>query len=255
MCWRRARAGSVATSSAPPARTTAPFEEQHEGICIAAVTQGTFQYRSPQGSAVLAPGALLLGNAGTCFECGHEHGTGDRCLSFHFTPEHLEAVVAAVPGARRTAFTRPASAAAARAAAADRRGRSRARRWRRRCARGACAAPRRCGRDRRSPAPTDGAERRAGATSGASPPRCAGSRREAHEPLSLADLAREAAMSPYHFLRTFRQLVGMTPHQFVLRTRLHRAAVRLRRSDERSRRSPSTPASTTCRPSIGAFGA
>ena len=38
-------------------------------------------------------------------------------------------------------------------------------------------------------------------------------------------------MSPYHFLRTFRQVVGMTPHQFVLRTRMHRAAVRLRRSD------------------------
>ena len=55
---------------------------------------------------------------------------------------------------------------------------------------------------------------------------------KAHEPLSLADLAREAAMSPYHFLRTFRHVVGMTPHQFMLRTRLHRAAVRLRRSDE-----------------------
>jgi AraC family transcriptional regulator len=32
-------------------------------------------------------------------------------------------------------------------------------------------------------------------------------------------------------LRTFREVVGVTPHQFVLRTRLHRAAVRLRRSD------------------------
>jgi AraC-like DNA-binding protein len=50
--------------------------------------------------------------------------------------------------------------------------------------------------------------------------------------LALTDLAREAATSPYHFLRIFRQLVGMTPHQYVLRTRLHRAAVRLRRSDE-----------------------
>jgi AraC-like DNA-binding protein len=39
-------------------------------------------------------------------------------------------------------------------------------------------------------------------------------------------------MSPYHFLRVFKQVTGMTPHQFVLRTRLHRAAVRLRRSDE-----------------------
>jgi AraC-like DNA-binding protein len=49
-------------------------------------------------------------------------------------------------------------------------------------------------------------------------------------PLSLADLAGEAAMSRYHFLRTFRQVVGMTPHQFILRTRLHTAAIELRRS-------------------------
>jgi AraC family transcriptional regulator len=54
---------------------------------------------------------------------------------------------------------------------------------------------------------------------------------EAHEPLALADLAHEAGMSRYHFLRTFRQVAGMTPHQLVLRTRLHRAAVRLRTSD------------------------
>jgi len=53
---------------------------------------------------------------------------------------------------------------------------------------------------------------------------------QADEPLPLADLAREAAMSPYHFLRSFRALVGMTPHQFVLYTRLNRAAVRLRRT-------------------------
>ena len=56
---------------------------------------------------MLAPGGLLLGNAGACFECGHEHGTGDRCLAFSFTPAVLEAVVSAVPGARRTAFAVP----------------------------------------------------------------------------------------------------------------------------------------------------
>jgi AraC-like DNA-binding protein len=55
---------------------------------------------------------------------------------------------------------------------------------------------------------------------------------EAHDALSLTELAGEAATSPYHFLRTFRQVVGMTPHQFVLRTRLHRVAVRLRTSVE-----------------------
>jgi len=50
--------------------------------------------------------------------------------------------------------------------------------------------------------------------------------------LSLGALAQEAGLSRYHFLRTFRTLVGMTPHQYVLRTRMNRAAVRLRLSDE-----------------------
>jgi len=54
------------------------FEERHDTASIAAVTAGTFQYRSGGGRAVLAPGVILLGNAGACFECGHELGTGDR---------------------------------------------------------------------------------------------------------------------------------------------------------------------------------
>jgi AraC family transcriptional regulator len=53
---------------------------------------------------------------------------------------------------------------------------------------------------------------------------------EANNPLGLADLAREVAMSRYHFLRTFRQVVGVTPHQFILRTRLQNAAIALRLS-------------------------
>lgn len=39
-------------------------------------------------------------------------------------------------------------------------------------------------------------------------------------------------MSAYHFLRTFRNLVRMTPHQYLLHVRMNRAAVRLRLSDE-----------------------
>ena len=52
----------------------------------------------------------------------------------------------------------------------------------------------------------------------------------AEAPISLGELAAGAGVSPYHFLRTFRHVAGMTPYQFVLRTRLHRAAVRLRTS-------------------------
>jgi len=45
--------------------------------------------------------------------------------------------------------------------------------------------------------------------------------------LSLASLARDSGLSPYHFLRTFERLTGVTPHQFVLRARLREAAMRL----------------------------
>lgn len=54
----------------------------------------------------------------------------------------------------------------------------------------------------------------------------------ADETLSLSELADVAAMSPYHFLRTFRAVVGITPHQYILHTRLGRAAVRLRRTSQ-----------------------
>ncbi|HEY1244907.1 MAG TPA: AraC family transcriptional regulator [Hyphomicrobiaceae bacterium] len=220
--------GDVVCTAGPHDR---PYEERHEAVSIAAVTAGTFQYRTGAGRAVLAPGGILLGNAGTCFECGHEHSHGDRSLAFSFAPDALEAVVAAVPGARRTAFAVPhlpplpdlmpllAAAEAAREAAD-------------------------------SAELEEVAVRLAGAVTAtlhdATRPARAPSRRDegrisealrrieadADGPLALADLARAAGMSPFHFLRTFRQVAGMTPHQYVLRTRLSRAAVRLRTSHE-----------------------
>jgi transcriptional regulator GlxA family with amidase domain len=47
------------------------------------------------------------------------------------------------------------------------------------------------------------------------------------EPLSIAELAGIACMSPYHFMRIFREVVGATPYQYLLRTRLRHAAIDL----------------------------
>jgi AraC-like DNA-binding protein len=47
------------------------------------------------------------------------------------------------------------------------------------------------------------------------------------EPQPLADLAREAGLSRFHFLRAFRDATGVTPHQWLLRARLRDAARRL----------------------------
>jgi AraC family transcriptional regulator len=206
------------------------LEERHDAACIAAVTHGTFQYRSAQGVAVLAAGALLLGNAGHCFECGHEHGTGDRCLAFHFAPDHLETIVAALPSVRRTNFTMPClpplplvlPLVAAAETARDEDDAAELEELALRLA-GAVAAVAgevlvACEPSRRDQRRITQALRRIEA--------------DFRERLTLTELAREAAMSPYHFLRTFRELVGMTPHQFVLRTRLNRAAVWLRGSQE-----------------------
>lgn len=55
---------------------------------------------------------------------------------------------------------------------------------------------------------------------------------EPEEPVTLRQLAHDVAMSPYHFLRTFNVISGVTPYQFVLAQRLRRAAVRLRRTTD-----------------------
>jgi AraC family transcriptional regulator len=205
-----------------------PFEERHRGFSIAAVMSGSFQYRSSQGDAILAPGALLLGNHGTCYQCGHEHGMGDRCLSFRYEPEFFESLLAEVAGGGKSGFARtslpPIADSVSLLAQLE-------------AAKGtgefetlaydmAAMAVRASGNGRRGVVRTTSRDER----------RISDALRHiegsADERLSLATLADAVGMSRYHFLRTFRRVVGMTPHQYVLRTRMQRAAARIRQSEE-----------------------
>src|SRR5262249_4762523 len=47
--------------------------------------------------------------------------------------------------------------------------------------------------------------------------------------LFIRDIAREARMSPFHFIRQFEALFGLTPHQFRIQLRLDRAKLLLAR--------------------------
>ena len=53
----------------------------------------------------------------------------------------------------------------------------------------------------------------------------------AHEPVDLERAARQAGLSPFHFLRLFARIVGVTPHQYLVRSRLRRAARALAADD------------------------
>jgi len=200
-------------------------------FCIAAVMQGSFQYRTTQGSATLVPGAILLGNHQSCFECGHDHGAGDRCLSFMFDPVYFETILSSIPAMRTVTFRSPrlpplmsltriltdAELARSEGDAV----------WFEQLALDLAARTARFVTDNtaaeRDPSRRD--EQRIAIVL----------RRietGANMPLGIGELARDAAMSPYNFLRTFRRVAGMTLHQYILRTRLQDAAVRLRRSSQ-----------------------
>jgi AraC-like DNA-binding protein len=51
-------------------------------------------------------------------------------------------------------------------------------------------------------------------------------------PLTIDDVAREAEMSPFHFIRQFSALFGETPHQLRIQARLDRARHLLALSDD-----------------------
>jgi AraC-like DNA-binding protein len=54
-----------------------------------------------------------------------------------------------------------------------------------------------------------------------------------HRQIDLDDAAAQAGISPFHFLRLFSNVLGVTPHQYLVRSRLRHAA-RLLSDDDRS---------------------
>ncbi|BAY90804.1 MULTISPECIES: helix-turn-helix transcriptional regulator [unclassified Tolypothrix] len=51
-----------------------------------------------------------------------------------------------------------------------------------------------------------------------------------HQEIKLSEIAAIAQMSQYHFLRLFKQSMGVTPHQYILQCRINRATYLLQYS-------------------------
>lgn len=206
----------VCALGARSAPSTGAYARTRAGVELG----GAFLVRSSLGEALMAPNAMLLGNAGGEYEFRHVDDGGDRSLVFEYDGAFLDEIGpgsfrrASIPGSPGTA------SAAALAVEALREPDPEAILEAAFAVAGVAIAA-----DARRPT-------RAAAAVALYASRVARAVRyiEAHsaDDCSLATLAREARLSRYHFLRVFAALTGQTPRQHVIAVRLRRAATALR---------------------------
>jgi len=205
-----------------------PFAELHDRFSFAYVRKGTFGYETRGRVFELVAGSLLIGRPGDEYICTHDHHVcGDECLSVQLTPD-----VAETTGVRPRSWHSgglppvPEVVVLGELAQAAAEGRSDVGLDEvglmlvARCAEVVSGesqkATKAAARDRRRAVET-----------------AMWMDANAHEPIGLDSAAGEAGLSPFHFLRLFRDVLGVTPHQYLLRARLRRAA-RLLADEERS---------------------
>ncbi|MBS0338823.1 MAG: helix-turn-helix transcriptional regulator [Proteobacteria bacterium] len=197
----------------------APYPESHARHAIAYVRKGSFTCHARGESFELVAGSVMVGRPGDEYMCTHDHHQcGDECLAFHFAPEFVEALgrgdaawraggVAPLPGLMVLGELAQAAAEGRHDIGVDEIAMLFAARYTELVA----------GR-KRTPAGTAARDRR----------RAVDVARwleaHSHEPLDLDAAAGEAGLSAFHFLRVFARVLGVTPHQYLVRSRLRHAA-------------------------------
>ncbi len=203
-----------------------PFTELHDGFSLAYVRRGSFACSTLGQRHELVAGALMIGRPGDEYVCSHDHHEcGDECLHFQFAPE-LADQIAPDPAWRSGALPPLADVMVA----------------------GELAQTVASGRGDLGldEAALMLASRFGQAVSGrklaALRIRAADRRRAvetalwidsySHRTIDLSAAAARAGLSPFHFLRLFSAVIGASPHQYLVRSRLRHAA-RLLADDER----------------------
>ncbi|MDE2380461.1 AraC family transcriptional regulator [Bradyrhizobium sp.] len=204
----------------------APFAEYRTGHSLAYVHSGSFGCHCRAGFFELVAGSVLVGHPGEEYTCTHEHVSGDECLSFFLSEELVEALggtraawqVGAAPPLPELMVLGEMAQAAADGSSGS-------------------------GSDSHSDLGLDEigqlfagrfVETISGKTRKPASPTARDRRRAVEAALwiddnfgreiELEDAARQAGLSPFHFLRLFSAVLGVTPHQYLLRSRLRHAA-------------------------------
>jgi AraC-like DNA-binding protein len=172
-------------------------------------------------------GSILVGHPGDEYICTHDHVCGDECLSFFLTPELVEAIgdgaeiwqVGAAPPLPELMVLGELAQAAADGhsdVGLDEVGQAFASRF----------VEVVSGRSHKPVSAPARDRRRAVETA-------LWIDAHSHLQIDLEGAAGQADISPFHFLRLFSSVLGVTPHQYLVRSRLRHAA-RLLADDERS---------------------
>jgi AraC-like DNA-binding protein len=196
-----------------------PFVEVHADFSLSYVRSGSFAYHRGESFELVA-GSILVGYPGDEYTCTHDHaqGQGDECLSFHLSPALVEAVggqtevwrmggVPPLPELVVLGELAQAAAAGRSDVSLDEVGMLLVVRF----------VEVVSGRGRRPF--VAGARDRRRAVEAAH-----WMDAHAHEPIDLEGMARAVGLSAFHFLRIFGNVLGVTPHQYLVRARLRHAA-------------------------------
>jgi len=219
------RVSSYRCDAGPGAR---PFTEMHVDYSVSYVRKGSFGYRTRGNAYELVAGSVLVGCPGDEYVCTHDHHVcGDECLAFHLSPGFVD-LVGGDQLTWRTAGLPPLPElmVLGELAQVATEGRSDIGLDEL----GMCFAARfvevASGRGKPSPRSAAARDRRRAVEA------ALWIDARSHDDIGLEGAAREAGLSSFHFLRLFSQVLGVTPHQYLVRSRLRRAA-RLLAEDDR----------------------
>jgi AraC-like DNA-binding protein len=201
-----------------------PFAEQFPTHSLSYVRKGSFGCACRGRFHELVAGSILVGYPGDEYVCTHDHAVGDECLSFFLAPEVVDAIsdsgiwqVGSAPPLPELMVLGELAQTAADGnsdVGLDEVGHLMAARF----------VEAASGRKARKPTASLRDRRRAVESA-------LWIDANSHRAITLEDAAEQTGISPFHFLRLFSDVVGVTPHQYLVRSRLRHAARRLADDD------------------------